>query len=65
MDTDSTNDIVLHVNTPTQVESLLYSLKQAAGVIGLHVNAGKMVYVCFNQEGNICILTGGSLKLCI
>ena len=34
-------------NTPTQAESPLHSLEQAAGGIGLHVNANKMEYMCF------------------
>ena len=29
-------------NTPTQAESLLHSLKQAVGGMGLHMNADKM-----------------------
>ena len=33
---------VLLANTPTQAESHLYSQEQAAGGIGLHVNADKM-----------------------
>ena len=28
-------------------------LEQAAGGIGLYVNANKMEYMCFNQKGNI------------
>ena len=62
-DTDYTNAIALLANTPTQAESLLYSLEQAAGDIGLHVNAEKMEYMCFNLEGEITTLNGGSLKL--
>ena len=57
------DDIALLSNTPTQAESLLHSLQQAAGGIGLHVNADKMEYMCFNQEGDISTLTGSSLKL--
>ena len=48
---------------PAQVESLLHSLERAAGGIGLHVNADKTAYMCFNQSGDISILNGGSLKL--
>ena len=50
-------------NTPTQAESLLHSLEQAAGDIGPYVNAKKMEYMCFNQEGAISTLNSGSLKL--
>ena len=39
MDTDYADDISLLANTPTQAESLLHSLEQAAGDIGHHVNA--------------------------
>ena len=50
MDTDYMDDIAHLATTPTQAESLLHSLKQAACNIGLHVNAGKMEYMCFNQK---------------
>ena len=53
--------IGLLANTPTQVSFLLHSLEQAAGAIGLHMNADKTEYICFNQEGDISILNGGSL----
>ena len=33
------------------------------GGIGLHVNADKTEYMCFNQRGDISTLNGGSLKL--
>ena len=36
---------------------------QAAGGIGLHVNAEKTEYMCFNQRGDISTLNGGPLKL--
>ena len=62
-DTDHANDKALLANTPTQTQSLLHSLEQAAGGIGLHVNADKTEYMCFNQKGNISTLNGGSLKL--
>ena len=42
-DADYADDIALLENAPTQTESLLQSLEQAAGGIGLHVNAIKMV----------------------
>ena len=58
-DMDCTNDIALMVNTPTQVETLLHSLERAAAGIGLHVNADKKEYICFNQRGDISTLKGG------
>ena len=63
MDADYADDIVLFANTPTQDESLLHSLKQAAGGTSLNMNVDKMEYICFNQEGVIFTLKGGSLKL--
>ena len=57
------DDIALLVNTPAQAKSLLHSLEQAAGSIGLHVNADKGEYMCFNLERAISTLNGGSLKL--
>ena len=60
---DDADDIVLLVNTPAQVESLLHSLKRAADGISLHVNAYKTVYTCFNQRDDISTLKGWPLKL--
>ena len=39
------------------------SLERAAAGIGLHVNAHKTEYMCFNQAGDISTLEGTSLKL--
>ena len=41
----------------------MYSLKRATAGIGLHVNAHKTEYMCYNQKGNISTLDGTSLKL--
>ena len=62
-DTDYADDIALLANTPAQTETLLHSLDQAAAGIGLHVNAHKTEYMCFNQTGDISTLNGSSLKL--
>ena len=62
-DADYADDIVPLANTPAQVESQLHSLKQADGGIGLHVNADKTEYMCFNQRGDISTLNGSSLNL--
>ena len=62
-DADYADDIVVLANTPNQAKSQLHSLELASGGIGLHVNADKMEYMCFNQTGNISTLIGGSLKL--
>ena len=53
----------LLANTPNQTETLLHSLERAAAGIGLHVNAHKTEYMCYNQTGDICTLDGTSLKL--
>ena len=55
--------IIVIIITPTQAESLLYSLEPAACCIGLHVNVDKTEYMCFNQWGDIYTLKGGPLKL--
>ena len=54
---------MLLANTPNQAETLLHSLERAVAGIGLHVNAHKTEYTCFNQAGDISTLYGTSLKL--
>ena len=62
-DADYVNDIELIANTPAQAKSQIHSLERATGSIGLHVNADKIEYVCFNPRGDISTLKGGPLKL--
>ena len=62
-DADYADDIAILANTPNQAKTLLHSLEQAATGIGLHVNAYKTEYMCFNQTGDISTLEGTSLKL--
>ena len=62
-DANYADDIALLENIPNQAETLLYSLERAAAGIGLHVNAHKTEYMCFNQAGDISTLDGTSLKL--
>ena len=62
-DVDYANDIAILANTPNQAETLLHSLEQAAAGIGLHVNAHKTEYMCYNQTGNVSTLNGTPLKL--
>ena len=62
-DDDYADDIAILANTPNQAETLLHSLERAAAGIGLHVNAHKMEYMCYNQTGDISTLDGTSLKL--
>ena len=57
------DDIAILANTPNQAETLLQSLEQGAASIGLHVNAHKTEYMCFNQTSDISTLDGSSLKL--
>ena len=52
-DADYADDLARLVNALAQAESLLHSLKQRAGCVGLHVNADKTEDLRFNQEGNI------------
>ena len=51
---------ILQVN---QAETPLHSLERAAAGIGLHVNAHKTEYMCYNQTGDISTLDVTSLKL--
>ena len=62
-DADYADDTAIPANTPNQAETLLHSLKRAVAGIGLHVNAHKTEYMCFNQTGDISTLGGSSLKL--
>ena len=55
--------LLIDSNKPNQTETLLYSLERAAAGIGLHVNAHKTEYMCYNQTGDISTLDGTPLKL--
>ena len=61
-DANYTDDIAILANTPNQAETLLQTERAAAG-IGLHFNAHKTEYMCYNQTGDISTLDGTSLKL--
>ena len=63
IDIDYANDIAILANTPNQAETLLHSLEQAPAGIGLHVNAHKTEYMCFNQTDDISKQEGTFLKL--
>ena len=60
---DYTDNLVLLTNTPAQAESLLDSLEQPVGGIGLFMNANKIEFMSFEQDGATSILTGKTLKL--
>ena len=62
-DADYTDDIAILANAPAQAETLLHSLERATAGIGLHVNAHKTEYICFNQTGDIFTQGSCSLKL--
>ena len=62
-DADYADGIALLAIIYNQAETLLHSLERAAAGIGLHVNAHKTEYMCFNQAGDISTQDGTSLKL--
>ena len=62
-DADYADDIAILANAPAQAKTLLHSLERAAAGIGLHVNAHKTEYMCFNQTGDISTQNSSSLKL--
>ena len=62
-DADYADDTAILANTPNQAETLMHSLERAAAGIGLHVNAHKTEYMCYNQTGDISTLDGTPLKL--
>ena len=55
--------IAILANTTNQSETLLDSLERAAAGIGLHVNAHKTEYMCYNQTGDISTLDRTSIIL--
>ena len=63
MDVDYVDDIALLANAPAQAKPQLHSLEWAGAGIGLHVNAHKTEYMCFNQTDDISTLNVSSLKL--
>ena len=58
-----THDQMLLVNTPAQTEFQLYNLGQAAGGIGLNMNANKTEFMHFKQKRATSTLSDRSLKL--
>ena len=50
IDTYCTDDSELRTSTPDRTESLLHSPDQAAGGIGLYVNANKSKCMSFKQK---------------
>ena len=62
-DVDYSDDMALLANAPAKDETLLYKTERAAAGIGLHVNAHKTEYMCFNERGDISTRNGSPLKL--
>ena len=63
IDADYPDDLAVPANTPAHAESQLHSLEQAAGGIGLYVDAKKIEFMSFKQKGTISTFSGKSLKL--
>ena len=63
MDVDNRDDGPLLTNTPAKAKSLLHSLEQTAGNIGLCENTNKTESMHFKQEGTISTLSDKHLKL--
>ena len=61
-DADYADDIAILANKPNQAETLLHSFERVDTGIGLHVNAYKTEYMCYNQTGHISTLDGTTLK---
>ena len=49
-DTVYFDDIALLANSPAKAESLQHSVERGADGMGLHVNADKTEFMCFNQR---------------
>ena len=62
-DADYADDSESAKYTRPKPKILQHSLERATAGIGLHVNAHKTEYMCFNQTGDISTLDGSSLKL--
>ena len=62
-DADYADGIAILAKTTNQAKTLLHSLERAAACIGVHVNAHKTEYMCYNQTGDITTLDGTPLKL--
>ena len=58
IDANYADDIAILANTPDQAETLQHSLEGTPAGIGLHVNAHKTEYMCYNQTGDITPLDG-------
>ena len=58
-DVDYADDLALASDIIEDAEKLLHSLESAAKQIGLHINAKKTEFMCYNQTGQIKSLMDG------
>ena len=61
-DVHYTDKLALFKNTPSQAKFQLHRQEQAAGGIGLYVNANKTEFMCFKSDGAIATLSEKPLK---
>ena len=61
-DADYADDIALFSNSIDDATLLLHYVEDAAIKIGLHVNAGKTEFICYNTAGNIKSAAGVDIK---
>ena len=61
-DADYANDLALQSDNSYNAKKLLHILGKSAAFVGLHVNATKTEYMCYNQDGAIETLNKTPLK---
>ena len=61
-DADYADDLALISDSIDGASAFLHSLEYAAANIGLHVNATKTEFICYNQQGEINTVSGEPLK---
>ena len=61
-DADYADDLALLSDNSYNAQKLLHILEKSAAFIGLHVNATKTEYMCYNQDGAIETLSKTLLK---
>ena len=61
-DADYSDDLAILSYNSYNAQKLLHILEKSAAFIGLHVNAAKTEYMCYNQDGAIETLNKTLLK---
>ena len=61
-DADYADNLTLLSDNSYNAQKLFHILEQSAGFFGLHVNATKTEYICYNQNGLIATLNKTPLK---